>query len=192
MKLFLFSRRLAASLLLPALAVLPLAPPSAALAAERTTAQTIGISDASSSLVPGFVWGGNRRCDPTDFACTQGGRLDVVAQDTQPVPAKPFAASERVLLDLSLQGQPIGVIELGLWRDQAPVSVDTFVRLAAGVLMVELGDAPASYDRSSAVRIAKDREIVLGALRQVRSRSRLSTSACPPAAAATYCCTPHI
>lgn len=161
-------RRLAASLVLSGLAWLP-SGPARAVGEGRATAQTIGITDATSSAIPGFVWGGKRRCDPTDSACTHGGRLngDQQVDRTQPVPAKPFVVSERVLLDLSLSGQPVGSIELGMWRDQAPASVEAFVLLAEGRLAPRPGDAPASLRRSTLVRISKDKAIVLGALREV-------------------------
>lgn len=157
--------------MLPTLTWLPLVPTELAFAAGegRATAQTVGISDSTSSAIPGLVWGGNRRCDPTDIACTQGGRLTdgLWKQTAQPLPSKPYETSERVILELSLSGQPAGSIEVGLWRDQAPGSVDTFVKLAQGRLAPSSGDSPASFDRSSLIRIAKDKAIVLGALRQV-------------------------
>ena len=76
----LLSRR--AALLLPAL-LLNRRPAFAGQ--ERTTAQTIGLEDSDSSAIPGLVWGGNRRCDPTDASCTQGGREQELAA-SQPVP----------------------------------------------------------------------------------------------------------
>lgn len=168
----LYGRRVASTLLLPFLASL-LRPPGAAIAAGgdgRITAQSIGLTDSTSSAIPGLVWGGNRRCDPTDPACSQGGKRDddFAELDAQPLPAKPFAISEMVSLQLTLSGQPLGTIELGLWREQAPASVDAFVQLAAGTLAPLRGDEPASLARASLVRVSRDREVVLGALRQVR------------------------
>ena len=160
----LLSRR--AALLLPALLLNGIRPPPAFGSQERTTAQTIGLEDSDSSAIPGLVWGGNRRCDPTDASCTQGGREQELAA-SQPVPPKLGAKLERVVLDLTTAGsEPLGRLYLGLSREAAPESVQWFVSLAKGQLTTGLGEDPAKLERSNLVRIERDRAVVLGALTQ--------------------------
>ena len=155
-----------AALLLPALLLNGIRPPPAFGSQERTTAQTIGLEDSDSSAIPGLVWGGNRRCDPTDASCTQGGREQELAA-SQPVPPKLGAKLDRVVLDLTTAGsEPLGRLYLGLSREAAPESVQWFVSLAKGQLTTGLGEDPAKLERSNLVRIERDRAVVLGALTQ--------------------------
>ena len=144
---------------------------------SRVTAQSVGITDVNSgvladprALVDGegikpLIWGGRERCDPTDVACKQGGvESDLLnVQPVVPTEGRP-TVTDRIGLDISVAGEKAGTIELGLWRSAAPESVDAFVRLAAG----RLGDPdeePASLERSVAVRVVKDKVVVLGALK---------------------------
>lgn len=144
-----------------------------ARAGERVTAQTVGIDQSSPLFDPrnigaskGVIWGGRERCDPTDVTCQQGG---VAADgDVQPVPSTPsgFEITDRVRLSIGIAGEIAGDIELGLWRSAAPGSVDTFVKLARGVLISSPGDEPASYERSVALRVQRDKQVILGGLKQ--------------------------
>lgn len=85
----------------------------------------------------------------------------------QPVPPlRPaLAVSDKVKLEVSVGGERVGSIELGLWRSAAPQSVDAFVKLSTGSYTSREGEAPASLERSSAARVLKDRAVVLGALK---------------------------
>lgn len=149
------SRRLV--LMLPALALQPATRPAVA---DRVTAQTVGID--SDSLL-GIVWGGRERCDPTQTTCSKGG-VSAVASAVQPVPNVEQLVTDRVALNITVSGVPAGRITLGLWRDAAPVSVDTFVRLARGTMRNEDDEEPASLIGSGTVRVQRDRAVVLGAL----------------------------
>ena len=165
--------------LLAALAACAVSPPAVA-SSGRVTAQSVGIDQTAvgvlsdpRALVGGeglqpIIWGGRERCDPTDVTCKQGGEsADGLA--VQPVPVAPSSAgalSDRVNLEMSVGGERVGVLELGLWRAAAPSSVDAFVRLSGGRYVSRPGEDPASLERSVAARVLKDRAVVLGALKQ--------------------------
>ena len=151
----LLSRRLV--LMLPALALQPSTRPAVA---DRVTAQSVGIE--SESLL-GIVWGGRERCDPTRSTCSQGG-VGALSSAVQSVPSVEQLVTDRVALNLTISGAPAGRITLGLSRDAAPVSVDTFVRLARGTMRNSEEEEPASIMGSGTVRILRDRALVLGAL----------------------------
>jgi len=145
-------------------------------ASERVTAQSVGIAQNVGvladprSFVDGdgiqpLIWGARARCDPTDAACKQGGVATNTA-DVQPVPSRSLlVVSDRVLLEISVGGEKLGVVELGLWRSAAPQAVNAFVKLCAGQLRTNPDDEPASLERSVATRVLKDRAVVLGALK---------------------------
>jgi cyclophilin family peptidyl-prolyl cis-trans isomerase len=145
-------------------------------------AQTVGIDVASPLLDPrdpfgaekGIVWGGRDRCDPTDVGCQQGG-VEGGLSEVQPSPATPegIAVSDRVKLSLSVAGEPAGDCVIGLWGDAAPTAVQTFLQLTRGTLAPAEGDAPASYARSVMVRISKDKEVVLGQLKDKGGQTML-------------------
>ena len=165
------------AVLLAAAAVATSGPLRAAHAEGRTTAQTVGIT--SDSLL-GIVWGGKSRCDPTDATCRAGG-VEVEAPAIEAVPpprAKP--ASERFGLDVSVGGQSVGRIALGLWAESAPASCDAFSQLARGVLISEPGDEPAKLERSAAVKIQRDRAVVLGDLKNLGGSLRIQAGRTKP------------
>ena len=158
-----------------------------AATSPRQTAQSVGIDQREvgvladpRALLDGdgmqpLIWGARERCDPTDTTCKQGG-IATASDGTQPVPAIPDPAlkvSDRVSLILSVGGERVGVIELGLWRSAAPQSVDSFVKLAAGTLVTRDTDDPASLDRSVAARVLRDRAVVLGALKKTGGSTML-------------------
>lgn len=136
----------------------------------RTTAQTVGIT--SDSLL-GIVWGGKSRCDPTDATCQAGGvDAEPLPMESAP-PSRANPASERFGLDVSVGGQRVGRIALGLWAESAPASCDAFSQLARGVLISEPGDEPAKLERSAAVKIQRDQAVVLGDLKNLGGSLRL-------------------
>ena len=173
------TRRTLLATLLPLLVT---APERAMAGGDRVTAQTVGIDVGSPLFDPrdpfgaekGIVWGGRERCDPTDASCKQGGITDG-SIGVQPAPATPegLAVTDRIKFSVSIAGEASGELVLGLWRGAAPVSVDTFVQLARGTLAPAPGDAPASYERSVAVRVSKDRDVVLGQLKKQGGQTML-------------------
>lgn len=151
--------------------------PLRAHAEGRTTAQTVGVT--TDSLL-GIVWGGKSRCDPTDVTCQAGGvEVDGPAIETVPPPrAKP--ATERFGLDVSVGGQSVGRMVVGLWAESAPGSCDAFSQLARGVLITEEGDEPAKLERSAAVKIQRDRAVELGDLKNRGGSLRLMAGRTKP------------
>ena len=160
------------------LAALPLlfSDPHHAIAdSDRVRAQTVGIDTGSPLLDPrdpfgaqkGIIWGGRERRDPTDATCQQGG-VETDESSVQIKPATPAGVeiTDRVRFTLSIAGENAGELQLGLWRSAAPVSVDALVQTASGTYAPTRGDAPASYERSVAVRVSRDKEVVLGALKE--------------------------
>ena len=132
-----------------------------AVASERMAAQSVGIDQPS---IGNIVWGAGERCDPTDQSCRQGGETSDSALAVAAPPRKLKTISDRVALYISISGQAAGTIVLGLSRDAAPESVDAFVRLARGAYTTQPGEAPASLERSTCVRLTRDEVVVLGAL----------------------------
>ena len=163
-------RALLDALLLPIL----FSDPRSALAGDRTTAQTVGIDVGSPLADPrafgeekGIVWGGRERCDPTDATCQQGG-VDAAESNVQPTPIAPsgLEITDQVRLTIGIANEVAGTIELGLYRSAAPASVDTFMQLARGTLISSEGDEPASYERSVALLVQRDKAITLGGLKK--------------------------
>ena len=186
------SRRSALSALLPTLlgalwngGALP------ALAAQdgRITAQGVGIDQKVGLLadpralidgdgVQPLIWGGRDRCDPTDATCTAGGQVADAA--VQPVPMTPLEPSVKVAFDLSIAGQPAGRLSLGLDRSAGPSSVETFVRLCRGTLVSEPDDEPATFDSSRALKVERDKAVVLGDLTKKGGSLRLVSGRTKP------------
>eukprot|EP00322_Chrysochromulina_rotalis_P006055 CAMPEP_0115865394 /NCGR_PEP_ID=MMETSP0287-20121206/19697_1 /TAXON_ID=412157 /ORGANISM="Chrysochromulina rotalis, Strain UIO044" /LENGTH=280 /DNA_ID=CAMNT_0003319901 /DNA_START=62 /DNA_END=904 /DNA_ORIENTATION=- len=170
---------------LPALAVLTSDPYSASAAAGRTIAQSVGVDQLDvgvladpRALVDGdglkpLIWGARERCDPTDVACSQGGVEG--ALEVQPLPNVAAEVTDRVRLSMQVGGESIGVIELGLWRELAPSSVDAFVKLAAGTYGYDPqeGEEPASLDSSVVLRVLRGKQVVLGGLKKQGGSIRL-------------------
>ena len=170
------TRRTALSALLPSLvAALCTGDARPVLASQegRVTAQGVGIDQKNVGLladprafidgdgVQPLIWGGRDRCDPTDATCTAGGQA-VADAAVQPVPTTPLEPSVKVAFDLSISGQPAGRLNLGLDRAAGPASVEAFVRLCRGTLVSEPDDEPASFDSSRALRVERDKAVVLG------------------------------
>lgn len=148
--------------------------PPAAWAGDRITAQSVGIDQKPLGDFS-IVWGGNKRCDPTDTGCGQGGRSDAesVAQ-VQPLPnLSNVKVTDRVSLEVSVSSQSEGTLVIGLFREEAPNAVDTFVRLCAGTLKNEPEEEPAGLARSTAARVIRDRALVLGSLKQQGGSTQL-------------------
>ena len=164
------------ALILPAL----VAHPRLASAGDRVTAQTVGIDQGSPLADPralgadkGVIWGGRERCDPTDPFCTQGG---IEAEsNVQPAPGTPsgLEVTDKVRFQIAVAGEVAGDLELGLWRTAAPDSVDAFMKLCSGTLISTPGDQPAAYERSVAVRVQRDKQVVLGGLKQPGGQRKL-------------------
>jgi len=147
--------------------------PLPGLAAERTTAQTVGIENKETlSGAIGIIWGGRERCDPTDPTCQAGG-VEGSAADAREVPQPRAAVTERFVMDVLISGQTVGRLTLGVYRDAAPDSCDTFSQLARGTLRSEPDDVPATLERSTAFRVLKGREVVLGALKAPSGQLKL-------------------
>jgi cyclophilin family peptidyl-prolyl cis-trans isomerase len=164
-----FSRRalLALAAALPA----PLLPASAA---DRITAQSVGIDNKETlSGAVGIIWGGRERCDPTDPVCTAGGVETDAAASAREVPKPRAAVTERFGMDVLIAGESVGQLKLGVYRDAAPDSCDTFSQLARGTLVSDPDDVPATLERSTAVRVLKGREVQLGALTVPNGQLRL-------------------
>jgi len=151
-----------------------------ASAGDRVRAQTVGIDTGSPLVDPrnfgaekGIVWGGRDRCDPTDVTCQQGGIEQ--ASDVQAVPIAPggLEVSDRVRFSVSIAGEGAGELEVGLFRSAAPDSVETFMRLSRGTLITASDDKPASFERSVALRVQRDKQVVLGGLKQQGGSMRL-------------------
>ena len=90
-----------------------------------------------------------------------------------PPPRQGLAVTDRIRFQVSIAGEPAGEVVLGLWGDAAPTPVDTLVQLAKGTLAPTPGDAPASLERSVAVRCTKDKEVVLGQLKKQGGQTML-------------------
>jgi cyclophilin family peptidyl-prolyl cis-trans isomerase len=115
-----------------------------------------------------ITWGGAQRCDPTDSACVQNGRLQDASGGSSAVPLslpEPRASiTDRVFLDLSIDRKPAGRLAFGLYGDAAPRSAANFGALCRGVLTSRPGEEPASYSRSSLVQVQRGRFLTGGAL----------------------------
>ena len=72
---------------------------------RRQAAQTVGLEKSASLLGDEFVWGARERCDPTDAACTGGGRVDTAAaaRTLAPPPATGRRITDRAELELSVR-----------------------------------------------------------------------------------------
>jgi len=144
-----------------------------AFAGERSTAQSVGIDRGSLLADPrdlgaanGIVWGGRDRCDPTDPTCTAGGVRSSL--EVQPEPPTPdgLQATDRILLSFSIAGESAGDVIFSLWGSAAPTAVATLVRLSKGTMANDRTEDPAGLERSFALRVVRDKAIVLGGLRQ--------------------------
>lgn len=154
---------------------------------KRTIAQSVGIDQKAvgvladpRALIDGdgvqpLIWGARDRCDPTDATCKQGGIESSDFSAEAPPSLANVEVTDRVKLLISIGGEKVGSIEIGLWRKSAPKSVDTFVQLVAGTLGADpsSGEEPASLDRSVALRVQRGKAIVLGGLKQQGGSMRL-------------------
>jgi cyclophilin family peptidyl-prolyl cis-trans isomerase len=172
-----------------ALSALLLATPSLPLpaAAARISAQSVGVDGDKGalgialpdprSLDQPLVWGGRDRCDPTAPTCRTQGLGGDPSGAVQPTPTfaadKDLVQTDKVSIQISIDGEPAGELALGLWRAAAPSSVDTFVRLSRGTLRNDADDQPASLDRSVAMRVLRDKAVVLGGLKNTGGRTEL-------------------
>ena len=150
---------------------------------DRVTAQSIGIDQKSAALGDlTFVWGGNKRCDPTDTACRQGGKDGGEVAQVQPIPAAWAGgeATDKVQLDLYVANEGAGSLSLGLSRAACPEAVDAFVKLCKGAYVSQPGEDPASYERSVAVKISRDQSIVMGALKKQGGHTELVAGVTKP------------
>ena len=57
-------------------------------------------------------------------------------------------------MDVLIAGESVGQLKLGVYRDAAPDSCDTFSQLARGTLVSDPDDVPATLERSTAVRVS--------------------------------------
>ena len=162
-------RRAAFAALATVLSSQPLLPITAA--GDRSVAQSIGIDQKSAALGDlTFVWGGAKRCDPTDPTCLQGGN-ELVASGAgiASVPTSSIderQITERLSFDINIANEAVGSLALGLCRPCAPGAVDAFVKLSRGQYISAEGEDPASYERSVAVKSVRDRYFVMGALKR--------------------------
>lgn len=119
------------------------------------------------------TWGGSERCDPTDAACRQGGRVAEAGEIALRVPEPRATVTDRAMLDLSLDRKPAGTFALGLYGAECPRSVETFLSLCRGDLATRVGEAPAGYAGSSIVRIDRGKSAVGGGLTQAGGMAEL-------------------
>ncbi|KAG8466736.1 hypothetical protein KFE25_008115 [Diacronema lutheri] len=153
--------------------------PAAAVARERAqNARSFGV----------ITWGGAARCDPTASGCAQNGQLRAEQFSQEPGVQMPRASvpdprariTQRVYLHLELDRKPAGRLSLGLYGDSAPRSAANFAELCAGTLTTGAGEEPASYERSSLVRIVRGRYLVGGALTYAGGRTELGLGSARP------------
>jgi hypothetical protein len=75
----------------------------------------------------GWSWGGKDRCDPADPNCGGDGRLRSGPIVGRPIPAETSSITHVAVIQLDIGRDETGVVRLGLYGDECPVSVQEAV-----------------------------------------------------------------
>lgn len=75
-------------------------------------------------------------------------------------------ATNTVFMDISVAGNPAGRVVIALYAQEAPVSVDTFVKLINGTLR-NRGGKTAGFKYSQAAKVVPDKRVELGRVKQI-------------------------
>lgn len=80
----------------------------------------------------GIAWGGKRRCDAADPACSTNGAILSDVQVPPPPQIEGATVTAVAELEVSIAARLEGTLQVGLFGEQAPVVTSMFADLAAG------------------------------------------------------------